>query len=153
MTCSSVDPCPICYDNYSNNNNLSNHPNNSVLVTKNKIILNKNYTYRNFLRNSLKSKIKLECSHLFHYNCIKIWYNTYDTYNNKNDSCPMCRRPILFKNKIITEIVFRKQKPKINKPQNTINIFGMLYCVGYPTLKYERRRYQCDFISNYKHRS
>ena len=158
---SEEEPCSICFDDY--NYNLSPHPNNSVLFIKNKqkkIILNKKYTFRKFIRNNFKSntKIELECSHSFHYECIKFWYNACDTNNNKNASCPMCRRDILFKNKIITQILFRKKEKKTkrsNKPQYIvyINSNGIQCCcrVDYPYVKPERQR--CHFISNHKHRT
>ena len=96
----SDDQCSICFDNYSKLFNFYNKSNQIIYIKdipnhKNKIILKRNYSFRNFLRDYLNNNPKtvLECKHYFHSECITKWYT-------QADSCPICRSEILLSNKL-----------------------------------------------------
>ena len=92
--------CSICFDSYQRMFNLYNKSNNLIYIKdipnkKNKIILRRYYTFRNFLRHYINNnpKTRLDCKHKFHLECIAKWYT-------QNDSCPLCRGEILLSNKL-----------------------------------------------------
>ena len=100
----SVEPsdanCSICFDSYRKIFNLYNKSDNIIYIKdiknrKNRIILKRNYTLRNFLRHYINNnpKTQLECNHKFHLECIAKWYA-------RNDSCPLCRCDILLSKKL-----------------------------------------------------
>jgi len=47
------------------------------------------------------NKVKLDCNHHFHQNCIKSWYN-------RKHNCPLCRKIIIIRNmnKLVPKIQF-----------------------------------------------